>query len=113
MSSKSKGKYGEDLARKYYIKKGCKILEINYRYKRYEIDLIVLSQEKLLIFVEVKSRDRNNFGEPESFVSIHQQERIKDAAEDYIFGINWKKDIRFDIVSIDRNEQLTVFEDAF
>ena len=90
------------------------MLEKNYRYKRAEIDLIVLTpSEKMLVFVEVKNRSRRDFGEAESFVSEAQQHRIKEAAEDYIFGINWKKDIRFDIVSIDSSNKIEVFEDAF
>ena len=113
MDNKIKGKKGEDLAKSQYEKWGCEILEENYRFKRSEIDLIVLKEESLLIFVEVKNRNRTDFGEAETFVSEAQQNRIKEAAEDYIFGINWQKDIRFDIVCVDQNDQLEVFEDAF
>lgn len=113
MINKIKGKRGEDLAKSHYEKLGCEVLEENYRFKRAEIDLIVLMEEKLLIFVEVKNRSRTDFGEAETFVSEAQQNRIKEAAEDYIFGINWQKDIRFDIVCVDRDDQLEVFEDAF
>ena len=113
MNNKIKGKKGEDLAKSHYEKLGCEILEENYRYKRAEIDLIVLKEEALLVFVEVKNRTRTDFGEAETFVSEAQQDRIKEAAEDYIFGINWQKDIRFDIVCVDDVEKLEVFEDAF
>ena len=113
MNNKIKGKKGEDLAKSHYVKCGCEVLEENYRFKRAEIDLIVLKGEALLIFVEVKNRSRSDFGTPETFVSEAQQNRIKEAAEDYIFGINWQKDIRFDIVCVDQNDQLEVFEDAF
>ncbi len=113
MDNKNKGKKGEDLAKSHYRKLGCEVLEENYRFKRAEIDLIVLKEEALLIFVEVKNRSRTDFGEAETFVSEAQQNRIKEAAEDYIFGINWQKDIRFDIVCVDQKDQLEVFEDAF
>ncbi len=112
MRSKSKGKRGEELARKHYEANGYEVLECNYRYKRAEIDLILLLENELLIFVEVKSRNSLKYGEPETFVSEEQQERIKEAAEDYIDAINWKKDIRFDIVAIDRGE-INMFVDAF
>ena len=88
-------------------------METNYRYRRCEIDLIVLQSDKLLIIVEVKVRSRSDFGEAESFVSEAQQNRIKTAAEDYIYGINWQKDIRFDIACVEANNNLEVFEDAF
>ena len=105
---------GEQQARRYYEERGFEILEVNYRHNRAEIDFIALTKdEKLLVFVEVKKRSRSDFGYPETFVSTAQQDRIKSAAEEYIYGINWIKDIRFDIVSVDSDNQLEVFEDAF
>ena len=113
MSQRSKGIQGEEIVKQHYQKNGFEILESNYRYGRAEIDLIALEEGGLLVFVEVKTRTRKDYGEPETFVSDAQQERIKKAAEDYIFGINWKKDIRFDIACVDRDGKIEVFEDAF
>ena len=111
MDRKTKGIEGEGIAKRHYESCGYEILEENFRFGRAEIDLIALKKD-LLIFIEVKNRSRKDFGEPETFVSDSQQKRIKEAAEEYIYGINWKKDIRFDIVSIDSNK-VEVFEDAF
>lgn len=113
MNRKTKGIQGEEIAKKHYETIGCEILEVNYRFKRCEVDLIVLKDENLLIFIEVKNRSRKDFGEAETFVSEAQQNRIKEAAEEYIFGINWKKDLRFDIACVDQNSNIEVFEDAF
>ncbi|MEM6736439.1 MAG: YraN family protein [Bacteroidota bacterium] len=113
MDKNTQGLEGEEIAKEFYKKSGYEILEQNYRYRRAEIDLIVLKNEVLLVFVEVKSRNRKDFGETETFVSNAQQNRIKEAAEDYIFGINWKKDIRFDIACIDGIGNVEIFEDAF
>jgi putative endonuclease len=113
MDRKTKGIEGEALAKRYYENQGCEILESNYRFKRAEVDLIALQKEKLLIFIEVKNRSRSDFGEAETFVSKSQQNRIKEAAEDYIYGINWQKDIRFDIACIDSDGNIEVFKDAF
>lgn len=113
MNSKSKGEFGEQLAKKYYESLEYEILETNYRYGRCEIDLIVLAKESLLIFVEVKNRSRKDFGNAETFVSTAQQDRIKEAAEEYIYAINWQKDIRFDIACVDSGEEVKIFEDAF
>lgn len=88
-------------------------MESNYRFGRAEIDLIFLKDEKVLVFVEVKKRRANDYGEPESFVSDQQKERIRAAAEDYIYAINWKKEIRFDIMAISDNGDVEVFQDAF
>ena len=113
MNSKTKGIEGEAIAKRYYENLGCEVLETNYRFHRSEVDLIVLLEEELLIFVEVKNRSRTDFGQAETFVSAPQQDRIKHAAEDYIFGINWKKDVRFDIACVDAKGNIEVFEDAF
>lgn len=112
MDNKSRGKYGEDLAVSFLEKKGFEILERNYRYKRGEVDIIAMLNNELLVFFEVKIRKNNEFGEPETFVSNQQKRLIISGAEDYIFGINWHKDIRFDIVSI-QDKKVTHIEDAF
>ncbi|MEP5611185.1 MAG: YraN family protein [Cyclobacteriaceae bacterium] len=113
MDRKTKGKRGEELAQSHYKDSGYEILEENYRYKRAEIDFIALLGEELLVFVEVKTRSNNDFGEPETFVSNEQQSRIREAAEEYIFGIEWQKDIRFDIACINPKGTVEVFQDAF
>ncbi len=114
MDTRTTGSKGEALAQRHYVSQGFEILETNYRHKRAEVDFIALTaDEQLLVFVEVKNRTRNDFGEAETFVSDAQQGRIKEAAEEYIFGINWQKDVRFDIVSIDSIGKVEVFEDAF
>lgn len=112
MDTKNRGKYGEDLAVSYLEKKGFEILERNYRHRQGEIDLIGIWRDELLVFVEVKLRKGNGYGEPETFVSAHQQRLIIKTAEDYIFSINWMKDIRFDIVAI-TGERVVHIEDAF
>ncbi len=112
MDTKNKGKYGEDLAVSYLRKKGFEIVERNYRFRKGEIDLITLLNDEVLVFVEVKLRKGDAYGDPETFVSRKQERLIIQAAEDYIFAINWQKDIRFDIISI-TGSKVEHIEDAF
>ncbi|WP_421891568.1 YraN family protein [Marinoscillum sp.] len=112
MDTKNKGKYGEDLAVSYLRKKGFEIVERNYHFRKGEIDLITLLNNEVLVFIEVKLRKGDAYGDPETFVSRKQERLIIQAAEDYIFAINWQKDIRFDIISI-TGSQLEHIEDAF
>ena len=113
MDCKAKGIKGEAIAKRHYEQAGYEILETNYRYKHSEIDLIVLKEGKLLIFVEVKTRSRTDYGEIETFVSEAQQERIREAAEEYIFSVDWQKNISFDIFCVDSVGSVEIFEDAF
>lgn len=114
MSDKIKtGSMGENLAAEFLMKKGFQIVARNYRWKRAEIDLIIM-REDWLIFVEVKTRSSNAFGEPESFVDEFKGRRIYEAAEEYIYKIDWHGHIRFDIVSVKPAQvpEIIHFEDA-
>ena len=112
--NKELGIEGEQLAKDYLKKKGWFILEMNYRYRRSEIDLIA-SKNDLLIFVEVKARSNTAFGLPEQFVDDKKVENILKAADHYIMEKDWKGNIRFDIISIIKNKSMELehIEDAF
>jgi putative endonuclease len=114
MSDKIKtGNKGEDMAADFLVRKGFEILVRNYRYKHAEIDLIV-KRENWLLFVEVKTRSSNEYGEPEEFVNELKARKIFEAAEEYIFATDWKGNVRFDVVSIKLGvvPEIEHFEDA-
>jgi putative endonuclease len=114
-SNQSKGRLGENLATEFLVKNGFLIIDRNYRFKRYEID-IICEKDNVLIFVEVKARTSNAFGFPETFVNPKKEIKIREAAENYIFDKNWQKDIRFDIISIElkpKNHLITHLQDVF
>jgi putative endonuclease len=113
------GILGEKLAAEFLQQKGIRILERNYRKGRAEIDIIAIGG-KLLLFVEVKTRrGGNSFGYPEEAVNHKKAALIINAASYYIKKIDWKKDIRFDIIAVqlplnsNQNPQISHFEDAF
>ena len=112
---KELGTVGETLAREYLAQKGYNVLEINWRYKRWEIDLIAEKNNEI-IFVEVKTRTGNFFGEPELAVNKSKQNFLGQAASEYMDQKRLGGDVRFDIISITvkstGNEILHV-EDAF
>ena len=114
MENKVKGKLGEALAKKHLEFIGIKIIKENYRYKRGEIDLIGISSNQLLVFIEVKYRKNVNFRKPEDFVSKRQKKNIIQTADADIHQIHKKKDIRFDIISILVSDETIIhLEDAF
>jgi putative endonuclease len=109
------GSDGERMAAEYLAGKGYEVLERNYRYGRAEIDLIV-KKKNWLVFVEVKTRSRSDFGFPEEFVDRVKEELILTAAENYIHKINWEGNVRYDIVSVlgvGVGREIVHFEDAF
>ena len=93
------GKFGEEKAVEFLTKNGYEIVAKNHKYQHAEIDIIA-KKEKLLLFVEVKTRTNLSFGNPEEFVNYTKAKLIMKAAEHYIFAKDWQFDIRFDIIAV-------------
>jgi len=109
------GKKGEDRAAEFLAEKGYEIITRNYRFRHAEIDIIA-KKNKILVFVEVKTRTNTSYGMPEEFVDATKRRLIMKAAENYIFDHDWHGDIRFDVVSLVINQNTTRIqhiEDAF
>ena len=54
---------GEEIAAKFLVKKGYEIIDRNFRKGYGEIDIVAV-KNKILVFVEVKTRKSNFFGTP-------------------------------------------------
>ncbi len=109
------GQKGEQLAVDYLQKKGYTILETNWHFKNLEADIIALF-ENTLVIAEVKTRNSNFFGEPETFVNKQKQRNLIKAAHEYIQRNNLDYEVRFDIISIILNNSKNVInhiESAF
>ena len=93
-------KKGEALAGKILKKKGNKILKRNYVSKYGKID-IVAYDNGIICFVEVKTRQSENYGPPELAVTKEKRKRIVRTALNYLTINNIEDtDCRFDVVSI-------------
>lgn len=90
---------GEELARAYLVTKGYKIHELNWRFRKYEIDIIAQEGETV-VFVEVKTRKNNAYGEPEVFVTKKKQKFLVAAAYQYLEEKQIVRASRFDIIAI-------------
>ncbi|HLF20511.1 MAG TPA: YraN family protein [Bacteroidota bacterium] len=101
LSKRQRGNVGEELAAKFLIKKGYKILERNYRFEHGEIDLVAEDGDEL-VFVEVKSRKSKSFGEPEDAITEKKEGHVRDAAEGYLFEKSIENRMcRFDVIAIE------------
>ena len=95
---------------------GYRILEQNYRNKIGEIDIIAQDGDTL-VFVEVKARRTNKFGNPKWAVTPTKQRKISMVALAYLKTFN-KGDAkaRFDVVSIQtggETPQIEIVKNAF
>ena len=88
------------MAVRYLQKLGWRILERNFRSRSGEIDIIAI-KNGVLHFIEVKTRNGDQYGYPSEAVTATKQLRIKRAAEQYLQGrrMNWNK-LSFDVYEI-------------
>ena len=93
------GNMGEEVAASFFLDRGARVMEQNFRYKRSEIDLVLL-WENVMVFVEIKTRKNSEFGNPENFISENQQDKIREAAEIVQEIYRWTGPVRFDVLSI-------------
>lgn len=98
--NKDIGSFGEALARDYLISKGYKILNMNFRNKFGEID-IICKKNNLLIFCEIKSRYSNSFGYQIESITCYKQKQIIKLSELYLISKKYYNfNVRYDIIEV-------------
>ncbi len=110
------GQTGESLAAWYLKKNGYKIIEQNYRTPLGEIDIIA-REKKIIVFVEVKSRRSNRFGNPKWAVTPQKQRKISRVALQYLKSTRQMNiSARFDVVAVSSNRdepRIEIVKNAF
>ena len=93
------GKWGEDVALAYLLDQGYRLLDRNWHQGHRDLDLI-MQQDDTLVIVEVRTRRRNLFMDPEQTVDTPKMLSLSKAANAYIRLHRISLNIRFDIVAI-------------
>lgn len=97
---KKVGAWGEQAAAEYLERNGYIILARNFRAQHGEVDIIA-RQDKVLVFVEVKTRSSNQYGFPEHSVTPKKRMHILAAAEKYILEHPEYQTWRVDVLAVD------------
>lgn len=103
------------LASRYLLEKGYAVLHYNWRSGHKEIDLIAKERDTL-VFVEVKSRTSEQYGNAQDAVDDRKIRLLISAAQTYILKYNVDLKFRFDVITvIGRSEPYRIehIEDAF
>lgn len=79
LNNKKVGNWGEEAASKYLIGLGYEILERNYFTPYGEIDIISLKNDQLF-FIEVKTRTKKVYGNPETSITFQKREHMINSA---------------------------------
>jgi len=111
-----KGERGEAVAAGLLEKQGYKIIELNYRCKLGEIDIIA-RDGGTLAFVEVKTRRSERFGNPKWAVTPKKRRKISMVALEYLKSTRQMGcKARFDVVAIlsgGERPQIELVKNAF
>ncbi len=98
------GDKGEEIASNYLIKNGWKIIERNFRKPWGEIDIIAKDKKGILVFVEVKTMNKNENIKPEDNLTKSKLEKLKRTSSGYAAAHNdllGKRGWRIDLIAID------------
>lgn len=113
------GKFAEDRAAEFYVKRGYAIRDRRWRPKdargpSLEVDLIAQSG-RTVAFVEVKARGANS-PDPLDAIDAAKIRKLVRAADIYLSRMSEDVEYRFDIVGVTGSEEdyeIEVVEDAF
>ena len=108
LTPKQRGQRGEDAAVEMLAKRGYKVLERNWRAGnalRGELDCIAWTRgprgERVLAFIEVKTRRNNSQGAPQEAVTRSKQRQIARLASAYVSTNRIENTVcRFDVVEV-------------
>jgi putative endonuclease len=106
------GARGERLAARWYVERGYRILDRNWRCRDGELDLVVADGRRV-VFCEVKARASHAFGTPAEAVTTAKQRRVRRLAAAWIEQADPRPaQVRFDVVSV-VGGSVEVIEGAF
>jgi putative endonuclease len=111
-ANRARGRWGEDIAARWYRQRGYEVIARNWRCDLGEVDIIAAGHG-WLVFCEVKARASDRFGPGAAAVDAAKQARIHRMARRWLSEQTrrWPR-IRFDVASI-TGVQLEMIEDAF
>lgn len=94
------GLQGEDIAVSFLKTQGYNVVARNYRQRFGELDIIAKDGETF-VFIEVKTRKNDRYGNPFEAVDSRKQIKLSRMAQDYISRNGLEdKPARFDVVAI-------------
>lgn len=108
------GKLIEDNACDYLEQQGLKLLTRNFLCKMGEIDLIMRDKDDL-VFIEVRYRQSDDYGDGVESITWHKQKKIINAANIYLnkYKISENVGCRFDVLGVSVKQEIHWIKDAF
>src|SRR4051812_50184293 len=76
LANQARGRWGEDLAARWYASQGYEVVDRNWRSPTGEIDLVVC-RGSVVVFCEIKTRASDRYGAPATAVGRSKQRRLR------------------------------------
>ena len=113
MAAKARGRFGENEAARWYLRRGYEVVARNWRCTAGEVDLILRGGD-VVVFCEVKARASNEFGGPEGAVNWSKQRRLRRLAATWLAEVRPANviTVRFDVAAV-VGAHVEVIEGAF
>jgi putative endonuclease len=106
------GGSGERAVARWYVERGGRVLDRNWRCRNGELDLVV-EVGRTVVFCEVKARSSSRYGQGFEAVTYAKQQRLRRLA---LLWLSTRQEgfasLRFDVASVDGGT-VTVIEAAF
>ncbi len=94
------GRMGENIATSYLEKKGYQIIERNFMARQGEIDIIAKDKEEI-VFIEVKTRTNQQYGNPIDGVNTVKQKHLIQTVEYYLYKHHLENSfVRIDVIEV-------------
>ena len=94
------GKWGEEVAVSYLEHLGYCIRHTDWRIGKRDLDIVAVSEEQQLVFVEVKTRTDTKFTSPLEAVDRQKIRNLAVAAHAYLKVHPFEAEVRFDITPV-------------
>lgn len=96
------GRWGEQVAADYLETKGWFIRHRDWRNKHLDLDIVCIDEEmSMLLFVEVKTRSTDAFGDPDLAIDLQKKNNILRAAAKYVRDYRLEHlELRYDTISV-------------
>ncbi|NBR67173.1 MAG: YraN family protein [Actinobacteria bacterium] len=108
----ARARWAEDLAARWYERRGFTIVARNWTMRGGEID-VVARRGSLLVVCEVKARASAAWGSPWEAMTPLKQQRVRRAGHAFVRGLGERGlRVRFDVAAV-TGTRLEVMEDAF
>ncbi|BDQ33845.1 YraN family protein [Pseudodesulfovibrio portus] len=100
LPTKRIGDLGEDAAARYLESKGLRVLDRNWRFRQWELDLVCRDRDTI-VFVEVKTRRAGSMTSPADGLTPKKRARLVKAASRYLTEkALWDEPCRFDLAAV-------------